>query len=61
MPIKLIGREGHFKGKTIYQIALNLKNFGVGRVVTRKAFQRYPEKSYYVLTKVVPVMSDVVS
>ncbi|KAL5018082.1 hypothetical protein ScPMuIL_003804 [Solemya velum] len=58
MPIRLIGKHGHFKGKTLYQLALNLKNFGVGRVVTRQAFQRYPEKSYYILTKVVPVMSD---
>jgi Mitochondrial 28S ribosomal protein S34 len=31
--IKYIGRTTDFKGKTLWQIVSNLKNFGVGRVV----------------------------
>jgi small subunit ribosomal protein S34 len=31
--IKLVGRTTDFKGKTLWQIVSNLKNFGVGRVV----------------------------
>ncbi|ESO87410.1 hypothetical protein LOTGIDRAFT_235086 [Lottia gigantea] len=56
---RFIGRESHFRGKTLYEIASNLKNFGEGRVVTRLAFHnRYPEKSFYRLTKVVPNFTD---
>ncbi|KAJ8319232.1 hypothetical protein KUTeg_004323 [Tegillarca granosa] len=52
MPTKYIGRVGVQHGKTLYEIAANLKNLGVGRVVYRHTFaERYPEKSYYILTK----------
>ncbi|KAK6171416.1 hypothetical protein SNE40_019609 [Patella caerulea] len=59
MRIRYVGRIAHFKGKTLYEIACNLKNFGEGRVVTRLNFlNRYPEKSYYRLTKVQPDLTD---
>ncbi|XP_053393319.1 28S ribosomal protein S34, mitochondrial-like [Mercenaria mercenaria] len=58
MPIKYIGRESHFHGKSIFEIARNLKNFGEGRYVYRVAFSsRYEEPSFYRLTSVVPDMN----
>ncbi|KAJ6639962.1 28S ribosomal protein S34, mitochondrial [Pseudolycoriella hygida] len=50
--IQLVGRTHDFKGKTLWEIVGNLKNFGVGRVVVRQMFQRYPEPSYMRITKV---------
>lgn len=44
--IKLIGRTTDFNGKTLWEIVGNLKNFGVGRLVVRNMFARYPEPSY---------------
>jgi len=35
MSIKLIGRTTDFKGKPLWEILGNLKNFGVGRIVIR--------------------------
>ena len=61
MPIRYVGREPFFRGKTLNEIARNLKNLGVGRVVARNNLMRYPEKSFYRLTKVVPDMTDTVS
>lgn len=52
MPIKLIGRTTDFKGKTLWEILGNLKNFGVGRLVIRNRFQRYPEPCYMKILKV---------
>ncbi|KAL6442032.1 hypothetical protein ACFW04_002396 [Cataglyphis niger] len=52
MPIKLIGRSTNFKGKTLWEILGNLKNFGVGRLVIRNRFQRYPEPCYMKILKV---------
>ena len=52
-----IGRQSYYHGKKLYEIARNLKNFGVGRMVVRYTFQRYPEPTYYILTKVVPDMT----
>lgn len=52
MPIKLIGRTTDFKGKPLWEILGNLKNFGVGRIVIRNRFQRYPEPSYMKILKV---------
>lgn len=37
-----IGRTGRFLGKSLPQICLKLKNFGVGRMFTRKTYERYP-------------------
>lgn len=52
MPIKLIGRRTDFRGKTLWEVLGNLKNFGVGRIVARNMFQRYPEPSYIKIMKV---------
>lgn len=63
MPIKLIGRITDHKGKTLWEILGNLKNFGVGRLVIRNRFQRYPETCYMKILKVaampLPDRSDV--
>ncbi|XP_065308429.1 small ribosomal subunit protein mS34 [Dermacentor albipictus] len=56
--IKYIGYPSPYVGKHLLWLLGNLKNFGVGRVVTRTGFERYPEPSYYVITKVVPYMDD---
>lgn len=52
MPYKYIGKTTDFKGKTLWQILGNLKNFGVGRIVGRNMFQRYPEPCYIKIRKV---------
>ncbi|KAL4241038.1 Mitochondrial 28S ribosomal protein S34 [Mactra antiquata] len=58
MPVKYIGRESFFHGKSLFQIARNLKNFGEGRLVYRVSFsKRYEEPSYYRLTSVKPDMN----
>ena len=60
MPVKFVGRESHFYGKTLFEIARNLKNFGVGRVVMRTKYNKqYPDEvTYYRLTKVEPDMNS---
>nr|CAD7596660.1 unnamed protein product [Timema genevievae] len=58
MPIKYIGRTTDFKGKTLWEILGNLKNFGVGRIVVRSMFERYPEPSYMKILKVEPVTHE---
>lgn len=50
--VKLIGRTSDFKGKPLWEIIGNLKNFGVGRLVYRQMFQRYPEPSFMKILKV---------
>ncbi|GAB0100773.1 mitochondrial ribosomal protein S34 [Sergentomyia squamirostris] len=50
--IKYFGRTTDFRGKPLWEILGNLKNFGVGRIVTRSAFERYPEPCYYRILKV---------
>lgn len=52
MPYKYIGRTHDFKGKTLWEIVGNLKNFGVGRILLRNRFQRYLEPSYLKIMKV---------
>lgn len=53
MPIiKYIGRTNDFSGKTMWEILANLKDFGVGRLVQRNMFNRYPEPSYFRIIKV---------
>ncbi|XP_043282101.1 uncharacterized protein mRpS34 [Venturia canescens] len=58
MPIKLIGRRTTFKGKTLWEILGNLKNFGVGRIIIRHMFQRYPEPSYFKVLKVAAMPNE---
>uniref|UniRef100_A0A0K8TRT1 Putative mitochondrial ribosomal protein s34 n=1 Tax=Tabanus bromius TaxID=304241 RepID=A0A0K8TRT1_TABBR len=50
--IKYVGRTTDFRGKTLWEIVGNLKNFGVGRIVVRSMFERYPEPSYMKILKV---------
>lgn len=50
--IKLIGRTTDFRGKTLWEIVGNLRNHGVGRVVQRNMFLRYPEPSFMKIMKV---------
>lgn len=57
--VKLIGRKTDFKGKTLWEIVGNLKNFGVGRVVVRNMFERYPEKSFMRILKVEAAPNEV--
>ncbi|XP_066248433.1 small ribosomal subunit protein mS34 [Euwallacea similis] len=52
MPYKYIGRTHDFKGKSLWEIVGNLRNMGVGRIVTRTKFERYPEPSYMKILKV---------
>ncbi|XP_033745269.1 uncharacterized protein LOC117330847 [Pecten maximus] len=51
--IRYVGRESHFKGKTLFEIAANLKSCK-GRVVYRTGFLKYanPDKSYVILEDV---------
>ena len=56
MPIiKYVGKHIDHRGKRLYEILFKLKNFGTGRMVYRNTFkERYPEPSYYIITKVEP-------
>ncbi|XP_045495605.1 uncharacterized protein LOC123694258 [Colias croceus] len=50
--VKYVGRTTDFKGKTLWEIVGSLKNFGVGRLIVRQMFQRYPEPTYMKIVKV---------
>ncbi|XP_054734249.1 uncharacterized protein LOC129241772 [Anastrepha obliqua] len=50
--IKYIGRTTDFRGKTLWEIVGNLRDFGVGRLVIRNKFQRYEEPCYMRILKV---------
>ncbi|XP_049874014.1 uncharacterized protein LOC126372349 [Pectinophora gossypiella] len=50
--VTYVGRTTDFKGKTLWEIVGSLKNFGVGRIVRRSVFQRYPEPSFMKIVKV---------
>ena len=57
--MRYVGKQPIYKGKTLVEICLNLRNFGVGRVVYRhRVSQLFPEKSFVRLTKVQPDMTD---
>lgn len=59
MRIHQIGRKTYCQGKRLFDILCRLKNFGVGRIVVRNHYlERYPEPTYYVITRVEPDMSD---
>ena len=61
MPItRYIGRTTlTYEGKSLFHILYRLKNFGIGRIVYRNSFmKRYPEPSYYIITKVFPDPSN---
>ncbi|CAH2981270.1 unnamed protein product [Chilo suppressalis] len=50
--IKYVGRTTHFKGKTLWEIVGSLKNLGIGRLIVRSVFERYPEPSFMKIVKV---------
>ncbi|XP_050671940.1 uncharacterized protein LOC126970199 [Leptidea sinapis] len=50
--VKYVGRTTDFKGKTLWEIVGSLKGYGVGRIIVRHVFQRYPEPSFMKITKV---------
>lgn len=54
--IVYIGRESKLLGKTAFSILANLKNFGIGRMITRHEFDAFPEPSYHIVKKVEPRM-----
>ncbi|BFZ02937.1 hypothetical protein BsWGS_05976 [Bradybaena similaris] len=59
MPIRYIGRDPTQKAKSLYEMCRQLRDWGVGRVVYKhKLSERYPEKSFYRLTSVVPEMKS---
>lgn len=51
---RFVGREPFYRGKTLFELCCNLKNFGEGRVLYRHQYAHFPETSYYRLTKVQP-------
>lgn len=40
--IEYVGRKAYFIGKSLPQICLKLKNFGLGRMFVRERFKKYP-------------------
>ncbi|KAG0723393.1 28S ribosomal protein S34, mitochondrial [Chionoecetes opilio] len=57
MPYKLVGRTSLHKGKRLWEIVGQLKNFGVGRMVVRNTFeQQYKEPTFYRIVVARPMM-----
>nr|CDS29250.1 expressed conserved protein [Hymenolepis microstoma] len=58
--VKYVGRPSlDFYGKYLSEIARNLCNKGVGRIVVKESEERfYKEPSYYVIKNIEPLMSD---
>lgn len=50
--IEYVGRKTDFRGNTLWEIVGNLPDWGVGRMVIRNMFQRYPEPCYLRILKV---------
>lgn len=55
MKYKFIGLPVKYKGKTVWEIVGNLKNFGVGRLLLKDSDSVYPEVSFYKILKVQPL------
>ena len=51
-----IGKESRHVGKTAFQILGNLKNFGIGRMLTRHEFDIFPEPSFHIVKRAEPRM-----
>jgi len=45
--VRYIGRRSRNFGRPLWEILLNLKDFGAGRLVIRSKYERYPEPTYY--------------
>lgn len=58
--IKYVGRTTNFKGKTLWEIVGSLKNLGVGRIIVRSVFERYPEPSFMKIVKVETCPDEVI-
>ncbi|GAU93029.1 hypothetical protein RvY_05029 [Ramazzottius varieornatus] len=56
MPLRIVGRQSTLSGKYLFEILRNLKDFGIGRIVTRSLLERYPEPCYYLVRDVRPIM-----
>ncbi|XP_055351385.1 28S ribosomal protein S34, mitochondrial-like [Paramacrobiotus metropolitanus] len=56
MPVRYVGPNSVLNGKFLFEILRNLKNFGVGRMVVRSSYERYPEPCYYIVREVKPAM-----
>lgn len=52
---KYIGQAVKYKGKTLWEIVGNLRNFGIGRIVLKDTELHYPEASFYKIVKVQPL------
>ncbi|XP_016966341.1 uncharacterized protein LOC108035285 [Drosophila biarmipes] len=50
--IKYFGRTTDFRGNTLWELVSELPNWGVGRLLIRNMFQRYPEPCYMRILKV---------
>ncbi|XP_030385140.1 uncharacterized protein LOC115632222 [Scaptodrosophila lebanonensis] len=50
--IQYIGRTTDFRGNTLWELVANLPNWGVGRMLIRNMFQRYPEPCFMRILKV---------
>ena len=61
MAKRFVGREPVYKGKTLFQLCCNLRDFGEGRIVYRHLETKYKEKCFYRLTEVKPNLTDSVS
>lgn len=53
-----IGKQSTERGKTAFQILANLKNFGIGRMIARNTFDKYPEPSFHIIKRVEPQMDE---
>lgn len=60
MSVKYVGKPSPWHGKALFEILVNLRDFGIGRMVVRSNFERYKEPTYYIIKKVEPQM-DIVS
>jgi len=54
MSVKLIGRTTNLYGKTLWEIIGNLRNAGIGRLVTRNTYKRYDEPCFFKILSVEP-------
>lgn len=50
--VTFVGRTLDHQGKTLWEILGNLKDFGVGRIVVRSTYMKYPEVCYFRIAKV---------
>jgi len=55
--IKYVGPKMDWKGRRLFDLICNLKNYGVGRIVVKSEYEKmYPELSYYTIVKAEPDM-----